>query len=528
MNIRIFLVNNEKNNYAARLAPELAFLFEGQLPSEGGVRSYRSLRDAADDVAAAFSDSHAILFLAEPARLAETKKLLAASVGLTLRCDSALLEKASATRNSLAGEHSDFAVTHAYVPENGRAIVCEDGLYAGFSVTAGNQTILVLPLERGRTELLLEKEVIPQLNASYLIRADMGALKRYHARRLAAVCEEQDLRIAVAGTNTADFFTDYLSSEPTLADRIILSGKAEKRGSLSPADYVVNLSITAAEFYGTPYGVAISNAFYSGSDPSGEKLIYLAITNEYETSLREVRSLPGEEIPSLLSRCCGDLCTFISDIAGTDAGNREVSRVNEKSLTSQYKVIIALVAALVAGLVLFAGLFFTLHGYTLKTWAANAWSAVFPGSKPIFTSEAETTTGEVTESVVATTNKISLTSVTAQDTAAATTAGAASASASASRSSSSGSGSSGSDSSGGSAATRAPTTAAPTTAAPTTAAPVTVPPTTAVVPPASETPTSETPVSEETPSGETPSEEPTQQSSGTENNEGSGEQEEGN
>ena len=39
MNIRIFLVNNEKNNYAARLAPELAFLFEGQLPSEGGVRS---------------------------------------------------------------------------------------------------------------------------------------------------------------------------------------------------------------------------------------------------------------------------------------------------------------------------------------------------------------------------------------------------------------------------------------------------------------------------------------------------------
>ncbi|MBQ6119102.1 MAG: hypothetical protein IJK98_07700, partial [Clostridia bacterium] len=325
--------------------------------------------------------------------------------------------------------------------------------------------------------------------------------------------------IAVAGTNTADFFTDYLSSEPTLADRIILSGKAEKRGSLSPADYVVNLSITAAEFYGTPYGVAISHAFYSGSDPSGEKLIYLAITNEYETSLREVRSLPGEEIPSLLSRCCGDLCTFISDIAGTDAGNREVSRVNEKSLTSQYKVIIALVAALVAGLVLFAGLFFTLHGYTLKTWAANAWSAVFPGSKPIFTSEAETTTGEVTESVVATTNKISLTSVTAQDTAAATTAGAASAS----RSSSSGS-----DSSGGSAATRAPTTAAPTTAAPTTAAPVTVPPTTAVAPPTSETPTTGAPVTEETPSGETPSEEPTQQSSGTENNEGSGEQEEGN
>ena len=84
MNIRIFLLNHEKNSYAARLAPELAFLFEKQLPAEGGVRTYPSIRDAANEVSAAFSDSHAILFLAEPARFAETKKALAASVGLNL------------------------------------------------------------------------------------------------------------------------------------------------------------------------------------------------------------------------------------------------------------------------------------------------------------------------------------------------------------------------------------------------------------------------------------------------------------
>ena len=121
---------------------------------------------------------------------------------------------------------------------------------------------------------------------------------------------------------------DYVAAVNGLADRVSFAAKAEKRGSLSPADYVVNLSITAAEFFGTPYGVAISNAFYSGADPSGEKIIYLAITNEYETALREVRSVPGEEVPDMLARCCGDLCTFICDIAATDAEKRAVSATN--------------------------------------------------------------------------------------------------------------------------------------------------------------------------------------------------------
>ena len=548
MNIKIFLLNNEKNSYARRLAPELSFLFEAQLPAEGGVRSYPSIRSAADDVAAAFADSHAILFFAEPSRFADTKKALSASVGLSLRCDEGLYQKAAQSQNSFPGENSAFAVAHAYVPENGRTIVCDDGLYAGFSVTSGNQTVMVLPLERGRTEVLLEKFVIPQLNASYLIRADMGALKRYHARRLAAVCDEQDLRIAVAGTNTADFFRNYVSSESSLAGRMEYSAKAEKRGSLSPADYVVNLSISAAEFFGAPYGVAISNAYFSGDDPTGEKLIYLAITNEYETSLREVRSIPGEDIPSLLSRCCGDLCTFISDIAGTDAGKREVSRANEKSLTTQYKVIIALVAALVLALGVFAGLYFSMYDYSLKTWAANAWSTVFPGSKPIFTSETETVSVPESTNPEATTKRISLTSAANESTAAATSAKPASAPAATTRASSSGSSGSGSGSSGSGSGssgsgsgssgsptqapvTAAPTTAAPTTAAPTTAAPTTVAPTTDApttvpdVPPTAEDPSVTEAPSVDEPSGEQGGED-IQQSSGTEDN-GSGEQEVG-
>ena len=390
MKIRVFLLKSKQNRYAERLAPELRRIFAAYLTEEDGVMAFASVREAAQEIKRAFTDSHAVLFFAEPALYAESKQALAASVGLQLRCDRNLFEGAAASARSAENENSSFAVTHAWMPETARPIVCADWLYAGFSVTSGNQTVMLLPLERGRTEVLLRGSVLPMLNSAYHLHLSMDALRKYHAERLAEVCEANDAHIAVAGTNAADYFRNYIAADRTLSDRVVFAEKAEKRGSLPPADYVVNLSITAAEFFGAPYGVAISNAFYAGDDPSAEKIIYLAITNEHETALREVRSVPGEDVPTLLSRCCGDLCTFIADIAGTDAERRAVSEKNKKSLVSQYRRVIAVVLILIAALAAFCGYYFKQHGYSLQTWAADAWSVVFPGSKPIFQSQEQT------------------------------------------------------------------------------------------------------------------------------------------
>ena len=453
MNIRIFLLKSEQSSYAARLAPELKCVFAEHLPADGGVQGFASIRDAAEEIRRAFADSHAVLFFAEPDRYAAAKKELAASVGLSLSCDRALFERATETSRSLVNEQSEFAVTHAWLPEKARPIVCADWLYSGFSVTSGNQTVILLPLMRGRTEVMLRTSVIPMLNAAYRIRLDMDALRAYNAQRLSAVCQSNDIRIAVAGTNAADYFKDYISSAEGLPERVVFAEKAEKRGSLAPADYVVNLSITAAEFFGTPYGVAISNAFYTGSDPSGEKIIYLAITNESETALREVKSVPGEEIPSLLSRCCGDLCTFLSDIAGTDTKKRAAAAENKKSLISQYKRTIAIVAVIIAALAVFCGVYFKMHGYTLQTWAANAWSVVFPGSKPIFVTETLPETTQETTTEAETTKRVTADATTAP----AATAPVTTTAPSTTRAPSSGS-SSGSGSNSGSSYTRAPAT----------------------------------------------------------------------
>ncbi|MBQ6117748.1 MAG: hypothetical protein IJK98_00820, partial [Clostridia bacterium] len=177
MTIKIFLLKNEQNSYAKRLAPELAHLFAAYLPEGNGVLEYASVRDAAEEISRAFADSHVILFLAEPAKYAETKSALASAIGLQLHLDAALLEKACAAQQTTADANSEFALKHAYLPDNARPVACEDGLYTGFAVSSGNQTVLLAPLERGRTELLLAHSVIPLLSATYMVRADMETLK---------------------------------------------------------------------------------------------------------------------------------------------------------------------------------------------------------------------------------------------------------------------------------------------------------------------------------------------------------------
>ena len=66
------------------------------------------------------------------------------------------------------------------------------------------------------------------------------------------------------------------------------------------------------------YPVAMSNAFYTGESPESEKIVYLAVTNERETAVREIHSFSDEDIPQFLARCSGDFCVFISDIIDND------------------------------------------------------------------------------------------------------------------------------------------------------------------------------------------------------------------
>lgn len=383
MKVRFFLLGTDKHASAKRLEKELKYVFADYLSDNGAVQSFDEIKAATADIAKAVEDTHALIFIAETESFGTTKLMLSKAFGFELGCDTALLEKAcEVCEKDPSEEDYDFSVTHAFVPSNSRTFVLCDGKYAGFSVANGNQTIILIPYEKDRTSVLLSSQVIPYLNASYHVSVDFGRLKELNAEELLEKLEKNDMKLAVAGTNTASFFKDYLSVNQALSERISISPMTEKRGNMQPVDYIVNLSITAAELLSCRYGVAMSNAFYTGDSPESEKIVYLAVSNERETAVREIHSFKDEDIPRFLSRCSGDFCVFISDIISNDEEYSQDNKVREKAAAGRYKKAIIAVSALIAALVVFCFSYFYTHEYSFTAWADSFIEWVFPAGNP--------------------------------------------------------------------------------------------------------------------------------------------------
>lgn len=383
MKIRFFLLGTQEHSSAKRLESDLKYVFSDYLTDNGDIQTFDDIKKATNSIAKAISDTHAVVFIAEHSKFAATKLMLSKAFGFELNCDVSLLQKACESFGKDPEEEDyEFSVTHAFVPVQSRLFVLEDGKYAGFSVANGNQTIILLPFEKDRTSFLMSSQVIPYLNATYHISIDIAGLKKYNAEKLADILEERDIKIAVAGTNTASFFKEYVSVNEKLTDRTEISPITEKRGSMQPIDYVVNLSVAASELLSCRYGVAMSNAFYTGDSPDSEKIVYLAVTNERETAVRELHSYEGEDIPAFLARCSGDLCVFITDIIENDDDYAEDRSLREKAALKRYKTAIIAVAALILAAIVFCVSYFAVHDYSISQWGNSVIEYIFPGGNP--------------------------------------------------------------------------------------------------------------------------------------------------
>ncbi len=397
MKIKFFLLGTDKHNSAKRFKTELKYVFSDYLSGDGDIQSFEDIKSATSSITKAISDTHAVVFIADCDQFGATKLMLSKAFGFELSCDPDILQKACVTLDkSSAEEDYDFSVTHAFVPSQSRLFVLDDGLYAGFSVANGNQTIIVLPYAKARTSYIMNSKIIPYLNASYHISIDSGRLKKLHTKILARTLNSKNIKLAVAGTNTASFFKDYTSSEESLNERISISTITEKRGNMQPVDYIVNLSVAASELFSCRYGVAMSNAFYTGDSPDSEKIVYIAVTNERETSVRELHSFPGEEIPAFLSRCSGDLCLFVADVLANDEEHSKDMKKRENAAAKRYKVAIITVTALILAAVAFCVSYFYTHDYSFAQWGKNAVEWVFPAGNPfagMFSSDSDAQLG---------------------------------------------------------------------------------------------------------------------------------------
>lgn len=368
MNIKIIVLGIDGNAADIGFDDMLFGVFSEQLANNESVLYFPTLKDATVAVSKAFTEADVVMFLIKEDRYGSDKRLLCRALGLSFETDAVIRAMALHSAGDEFADDDMFDETHCRIPKGAKSFVLDDGLFAGFAAVKGTQTTVVLPMSAVRTSHLLAKQVIPYLNASYNLEIPTDGIRRRYVAGLANCIGDNDISIAVSGTNSAKVFAEYISGNNILTDTVVFSGHAEARKNVPPNDYVVSLSITAAELLGAPYGIAISNAFYSGESADGEKTVYMAVTNDAETVVRVVHSLPFEDVNDFMTRCCGEMCRLLTETIEMDTGVRERPAPPKKKSNTGLWVAVIAVIIMIAGVVGYGASVFSSNGYSLKDW----------------------------------------------------------------------------------------------------------------------------------------------------------------
>lgn len=380
MKIRIFVLGVDINGTDKLLDNILRDTFAGQFADDGSIEYYSSVKDAAGSIANAFVDSETVVFFAAPENYCAIKKVIARAFRFELTVNARILEMANRFAPESMKSDVLFSDTHALIPENAKAFVTSDGLFSGFGSVRGSQTVVFLPYMTERACSMLSTQVIPFINSVYSQSIPTEYCEHIYARLLHETIEREPVNIAMALTKTADLFCDYISSSKLLSECINKCPRSEERGTMRPSEYVVNLSIAAAELQGVPYGIVLSNAYYM-DDTSKERLtVFMAVTNDRLTTVRELKSFAWETSSEFMQRCCGELCKLLNEIIEKDRGIGAEGTDDDPKKIHKYRSLAAITGAAIILLLIVGGYIFSSNSYSLKDWMHNHFPAVFTHS----------------------------------------------------------------------------------------------------------------------------------------------------
>lgn len=283
-------------------------------------------------MAEALKTTRTILLLVEPERYLATKEQLLRALELPAQQS---LEVAHALRENNAVQLPEEEIArHAATPVGAAAFPTQDGLFSGFMLTAGRQTILFLPLDNRRIGGILEAEAGAFLTGLQTARRpEPSELPREERPAAPEPPEEQaknmpeapqpppeaeketpeappaeqsaaeqaleallanGLRVAVAATPTADFLREAAVGISTASERLAYSSAFRERGEEPAKQYAAELAQMAMRAEGTPLGAAMTNVYTVKKEGRIETFLLVAVADGKSAHVRRLYAQPDE------------------------------------------------------------------------------------------------------------------------------------------------------------------------------------------------------------------------------------------
>lgn len=275
-------------------------------------------------MAEALKTARTILLLVEPGRYLATREQLLRALGLPAQQSGEIVDK---LRESNAVQLPEEEIArHAAIPVGAAALPTQDGLFSGFMLTAGRQTILFLPLDNRRIGGILEAEAgaflaglqaerqpeppelppeegltapeLPEEQAEDMPEAPQPPAE---AEKEAPSAEQaleallaNGLRVAVAATPTADFLREAAGGVSAANERLVYSSAFRERGEEPAKQYAAELAQMAMCAEGTPLGAAMTNVYTVKKEGRIETFLLVAVADGKGAHVRRLYAQPDE------------------------------------------------------------------------------------------------------------------------------------------------------------------------------------------------------------------------------------------
>ncbi len=376
MSLQILSLNsNQVPSCAAAQEKILALLSGG---ADLNPRQFGTAKELFYALAEALKTARTILLLVEPDRYLRTKEQLMRAMGLSAVPNPELLE---ALRKSPVQLPEEELACHAAVPVGAAAFPTQDGLFSGFMLTAGRQTILFLPLDNRRIDGILQAEAGAFLSGLQLVRqtrevqpqivteekqkeagqspaaeedeaaeaASAQPSGQSHAHRALEALEAGDLRVAFAATPTAEFLREAAGGNDTAERRLVYSNVFREPGEEPAKQYVAELARQAMQEEGTQLGAAITNVYTVKKEGRVETFLLIAVADENGAQVRRLYAQPDEHPGLLIGDGVQSLYELIEQAAQKEPEEPEARPAHWKAFAAVLSVLLSLAVLLCIG-----------------------------------------------------------------------------------------------------------------------------------------------------------------------------------
>ncbi|MBR5618251.1 MAG: hypothetical protein IKW76_00795, partial [Clostridia bacterium] len=225
------------------------------------------------------------------------------------------------------------AKAHALMPKNAAVFLTSDGLYSGFAMRSGMQTLLYLPLEAGRMQEIVANGVTAYFSQHTAAEKPQPETKpaqpapvqldipdnNERFAETADLLSARNLTVAFASTETNVFIQNGVRSNPTFGESFIPAvTKDDPSSRASVMERIACLADAARKEIGTSLGAAISNIYSVGMD-SKEMFLNVALTDGEYANVRKITAQPGMSTGDLVALATDTLYTMLQDYADGEA-----------------------------------------------------------------------------------------------------------------------------------------------------------------------------------------------------------------